>query len=389
MQQIGILGSGAMGAGIAQVAATAGCEVVIFDAFEGALIKGCNLIEANLNRLVERKKMDDVTAKIIFGRIKFCDNLDAFTDCELVIEAIVEDLELKKSSFQQLESVVNHDCILASNTSSLSLTAIAAACKNPNRVVGIHFFNPAPIMELVEIIPAIQTNKLIVTKVKNVIQNWGKIVVEARDTPGFLVNRIARPFYGEAMRILEEDIADCATIDWAMMEFGNFKMGPFALMDFIGHDVNYRVTDSVFSAFYFDPRYRPSLTQKSLLDAGWLGKKSGKGFYNYADNVTKIEPNKNSEIGKKIFLRILSMLINEAADALFLKIATAEDIELAMQKGTNYPKGLLRWADELGLPNCVELLDNQYIEYGEDRYRCSPLLRRMAKENKTFFPQNV
>ena len=306
-----------------------------------------------------------------------------------VIEAIIEDLELKKTSFRQLESVVNQNCILASNTSSLSLTAIAAACKKPDRVVGIHFFNPAPIMELVEIIPAIQTDKLIITKVKNVIQNWGKIVVETRDTPGFLVNRVARPFYGEAMRILEEDIADCTTIDWAMTEFGNFKMGPFALMDFIGHDVNYRVTESIFSAFYFDPRYRPSLTQKSLLDAGWLGKKSGKGFYNYAENVTKIEPNKNPEIGKKIFLRILSMLINEAADALFLKIATAEDIELAMQKGTNYPKGLLHWADELGLPNCVELLDNQYIEYGEDRYRCSPLLRRMAKDNKTFFPKNV
>jgi 3-hydroxybutyryl-CoA dehydrogenase len=198
---------------------------------------------------------------------------------------------------------------------------------------------------------------------------------------------VARPFYSEALRIFDEGFADMQTIDFAMKEIGGFKMGPFELMDFIGHDVNYVVTESVFTAFYFDPKYKPSLTQKRLVEAGYLGKKSGRGFYDYtviARNEA-ISSNFNKAILNQIFERVIVMLINEAADTLFLNIASAKDIDNAMTKGVNYPKGLLAWADELGINWCVEKMDELYNEYHEDRYRCSPILRRMSRENKSFF----
>ena len=196
---------------------------------------------------------------------------------------------------------------------------------------------------------------------------------------------MARPFYGEALRIYEEGIADVPTIDWAMKEIGGFRMGPFELMDFIGHDVNYTVTETVFNAFFYDPRYKPSFSQKRLVEAGFLGKKSGRGFYNYAENAEKSEPNKETILGNQIVKRIVTMLINEAADAVFWNIATKEDIDLAMTLGVNYPKGLLKWADEIGMENCVETLNQLYNAYQEDRYRCSPLLRKMAKEKEAFY----
>jgi len=208
-------------------------------------------------------------------------------------------------------------------------------------------------------------------------------VAVAKDTPGFIVNRVARPFYGEGLRIYEEGKADFATIDWAMKTFGQFRMGPFELMDFIGHDVNYTVTETVFTSFYFDTRYKPSFTQKRLTEAGFLGKKTGRGFYDYS--VPMPQPKQDDTLGQYIFDRILVMLINEAADALFLNIASAKDIDNAMTKGVNYPKGLLAWADEKGIDWCVSALDNLYNEYHEDRYRCSPILRKMNAQNQTFF----
>ena len=206
----------------------------------------------------------------------------------------------------------------------------------------------------------------------------------AKDTPGFIVNRVARPFYSEALRIYEEGMADFVTIDSAMRTLGGFRMGPFELMDFIGNDVNYAVTESIFTAFYFDPRYKPSFTQKRLTEAGYLGKKSGKGFYDYQNTVTA-EPTIDANLSQTIFERILVMLINEAAEAMFLNIASAQDIDNAMTKGVNYPKGLLAWADEKGIDWCVQKLDDLYNEYHEDRYRCSAILRRMKRENKTFY----
>ncbi len=388
MTNIGIIGSGAMGSGIASVAATAGHEVLVLDSNPAALQRAKDHLLNTLNTLVGKGKMDDRSAKAIFGRLYFMEDKYALKDCGLVIEAVVEDLAVKKTLFEQLEEILPADCLLATNTSSLPVTAIAAACKNPSKVLGIHFFNPAPLMQLVEIIPAVQTDPDVVRKAKNLVESWGKLAVLAKDTPGFIVNRIARPFYGEALRILEEGIADVATIDWAMTEIGGFRMGPFTLMDFIGNDVNYAVTESVFTAFFFDPRYKPSFTQKRLVEAGFLGKKTGRGFYQYGSDAPPPDPKTDRKLGEAIFRRILAMLINEAADALYLGVATRDDIDLAMTKGVNYPKGLLRWADEMGIKTCVKMMDDLHGNYLEDRYRCSPMLRRMGKSGKAFYDGN-
>lgn len=380
---IGIIGSGAMGSGIAQVAAVAGHQVVIYDNNISALEKAKNNLHTTLHKLQEKGKLTN--AEEIFNRFTFAGDINSLAPCGLIIEAIVEKLDIKKAIFSEIENLVNDDCILATNTSSLSVTSIAAACSKPERVIGLHFFNPAPVMALVEIIPAIQTQSNLVEQAKKLMTDWGKVPVIAKDTPGFIVNRLARPFYGEALRIYEEGIADMATIDWAMTEIGKFKMGPFTLMDYIGHDVNYVVTETVFQSFFYDPRYKPSFSQKRLLEAGWLGRKSGKGFYNYAENAAIPEPNKDKILGTQIFERILAMLINEAIEALYLNIASAQDLDLAMTKGVNYPKGLLQWCDEIGADKILSILDNLYSNYHEDRYRASVLLRKMVRESSKFF----
>jgi 3-hydroxybutyryl-CoA dehydrogenase len=383
--KVSVIGSGTMGSGIAQVAATSGCQVKLFDLNNEALIKSKISLEKVLNRLIEKQKIDAAEKNRIQNNISYVNTLSDLSDSDLVIEAIVENLEVKRKVFSELETLVSENTILASNTSSLSITSIAASCQKPERVIGIHFFNPAPLMQLVEVVPAIQTSDEVLNKTVQTISDWKKAVAVAKDTPGFIVNRVARPFYSESLRILEEGFADMTTIDWSLKEIGGFKMGPFELMDFIGHDVNYVVTETVFTAFYFDPRYKPSLTQKRLVEAGYLGRKSGRGFYNYAENAAVVKPTEDKAKAQQIFDRVLVMLINEAADALFLNIASAKDIDNAMTKGVNYPKGLLAWADEKRINWCVEKLDELYNEYHEDRYRCSPILRRMNKENKTFF----
>ena len=380
---VAIIGSGTMGSGIAQVAATSGCTVKIYDTNEQALQKSKQSLEVTLSKLVEKAKIDENEKNRIQSAISYVNTLQELADSNLVIEAIIENLEIKRKLFSELESLVAPETILASNTSSLSIASIAASCQKPERVIGIHFFNPAPLMQLVEVVPAVQTSEEVLNKSVQIISDWKKVVAVAKDTPGFIVNRVARPFYSESLRIYEEGVADFATIDWSLKTIGNFRMGPFELMDFIGHDVNYVVTETVFTAFYFDPRYKPSFTQKRLLEAGYLGRKSGRGFYDYSKELPK--PTEEITLAKQIFERVIVMLINEAADALFLNIASAKDIDNAMTKGVNYPKGLLAWADELGIDWCVNKLDELYNEYHEDRYRCSPILRRMNKENKTFF----
>ncbi len=383
MEKIGIVGAGAMGTGIAQVAAQSGHQVVLFDTFPNAINKAKNNLQNTLLKLEEKGKI--VSASLIFSRFIFTEKIEQLSDCQLIIEAIIEDAEIKKQMFLQLENIVSNECILASNTSSLSITSIAAACKNPSRVVGIHFFNPAPIMVLVEIIPALQSDEKIVAKSKHLIDSWQKKTVLCRDTPGFIVNRIARPFYSESLRILEEGIANIATIDHALRTFGGFRMGAFELMDFIGHDVNFRVTESIFNANYYEPRYKPSLTQKRLFEAAWFGKKSGRGFYNYAENASNPSIVNDENLQKNIANRVVVMLINEAADALLFNIANRDDIDTAMQKGVNYPKGLLAWADEIGIENIVKQLDELYNYYHEDRYRCSAILRKMASSGMKFY----
>src|SRR5262249_12756446 len=226
----------------------------------------------------------------------------------------------------------------------------------------------------------------LVEEAGEVMGGWGKVAVVASDTPGFIVNRVARPFYGESIRILEEGIADCATIDWAMRELGSFRMGPFELMDFIGNDVNYAVTRSVYEGMFNDPRYRPSITQQRLVEAGRLGRKSGRGYYDYAAGVVAPEPTRDAELGRRIVDRVLAMLMNEAIDAVYMRVASPGDVDLAMTRGVNYPKGLLAWADELGAPVVLESMERLQAEYGEDRYRPSPLLKRTAREHGRFIP---
>ena len=380
-----------MGSGIAQVAATADCKVIVFDTQKQALVHSDKKLRKILDRLVEKQRIEEAKKSSILENIQYVNKLDELSPCDLVIEAIIENVEIKEKVFKELSQRVSDDCIVASNTSSLSITSLASFYKKPERFIGIHFFNPAALMKLVEIIPAVQTDSSIVQQCVDTIQSWGKTTVLAKDTPGFIVNKVARPFYSEALRIFEEGIVgespelSFATIDRAMTEKGGFRMGPFTLMDFIGNDVNYAVTESVFRSFYYDPRYKPAFTQKRLSEAGYHGRKAGRGYYSYAEGSSLPEGLDNDALLNEIAERIVVMLINEAADTLHNNIASMEDIELAMTKGVNYPKGLFKWADEIGVTKCVEKIDTLYDWYHEDRYRCSPLLRKMAKENKSFY----
>ena len=380
---IGVLGSGTMGTGIAQIAATQGHDVVIVDSNEEALVNASKKLQKIFTRLVEKQRMTQEEMQASIARTTFTTDFAALSDSKLIIEAIIEDLQIKQDVFRKLEDIVATDCILATNTSSLSVTAVASGCEKDSRVLGIHFFNPAPLMPLVEIVPGLATDEQILQNAKQIIDSWGKTVVIAKDTPGFIVNRIARPFYGESIRILEEGVADVATIDWALKEYG-FRMGPFELMDLIGNDVNYKVTCSVFAAFFYDQRYKPSFTQQRLVEAKRYGRKSGHGYYNYAEGAQKPEAKQDKQLAEQIMMRVVCMIINEAIDAVFLQIASEVDIDLAMTKGVNYPKGPIAWAQEIGLAKVLDYLQNLYEEYGEDRYRPSPLLRRMVKNNRNF-----
>ncbi len=381
---VGIIGTGAMGAGIAQVAASNGCKVLMYDTSKEMLTKAVDNIGSSLQKLLEKNKLKVEEKNTIFNHISVHSQMHDLASCDLIIEAIVEDLTIKKGVFSSLEEIVRPDCILASNTSSLSIASIAAACKQKERVIGIHFFNPAVLMPLVEIIPSLTTSEEVFNRSYAIIKDWGKVTVKAKDTPGFIVNRLARPFYGEAIKIYEEGMADFATIDYAMKSLGEFKMGPFELMDFIGNDVNYRVTETVWQQFFYDPRYRPTLTQKRLFEAGLFGRKTNKGYYDY-NTAEMPQPNTSPELLQKIFLRIIAMLINEAAEALFLQIGTREDLDLAMEKGVNYKKGLLKWADEIGLDIILNELNSLHHWFGDDRYRASVLLKQKIKEGSRFY----
>ncbi len=384
---IGVVGAGAMGSGIAQVAAVAGHRVIIADADPAAVTRASAAVSRALARDVEKGRMASGEDTATLARIEFVEagagDLRRFAGCGLVIEAIVERLDAKRALFAALEDMVPDECVLATNTSSLAIAAIGGGCRRADRVVGVHFFNPAPVMPLVEIVPSLATETEVTSAVRALVDSWGKTTVVASDTPGFIVNRIARPYYGEAIRMYEEGLADIATIDWAMKTAGRFRMGPFELMDFIGHDVNFAVTRSVFEGSWYDPRYRPSVTQQRLVEAGWLGRKTGRGFYDYAPGAPQPAPTEDHALAERLFDRTLALLVNEAIDAVLMRVATPRDIELAMTKGVNYPRGLLAWGDEVGLNVILGRLDALYAEYGEDRYRPSALLRRLVRDGRS------
>jgi 3-hydroxybutyryl-CoA dehydrogenase len=381
---IGVIGAGAMGAGIAQVAAVHGHAVVLADAMPAAIGRARTTHAKAMEREVEKARLTREAANAVLARITYvegvgAESLAAFAPCAMAIEAIVERLDAKQDLLRTLEQIVSPTAILASNTSSLSIAALAGVCTHKTRVVGVHFFNPAPVMPLVEIIPGITTHGDVVAQATAFAQSWKKVTVQAADTPGFIVNRVARPFYGESLRLLEEGLADCATIDWALRTVGGFRMGPFELMDFIGHDVNFAVTRSVFDGMYHDPRYRPSLRQQRLVEAGWLGRKTGRGFYDYSEGAVKPEPTEDPVLAEDIVTRVLAMLVNEAVEAVHLGICTVADVELAMTTGVNYPRGLLAWGNEIGAATVLARLQSLQFETGDDRYRPSVRLRRAVQ----------
>ncbi|MEM5331804.1 3-hydroxyacyl-CoA dehydrogenase [Paraburkholderia sp. JHI2823] len=487
---VGIVGAGAMGAGIAQIAATAGHRVIVYDVNPAAVDKALVSIAAALRKLAEKGRLGVADANAAIDRLSAAPDLSGFREVGLVVEAIAEKLEIKQRVFAELERCVSDTCILATNTSSISITAIGAALRKPERVVGMHFFNPAPLMALVEVVSGLATLKRVADQVYATAASWGKVPVHAKSTPGFIVNRVARPFYAEGLRVLVEQAADAASIDAVMREAGQFRMGPFELMDLIGHDVNFAVTESVFQAMFGDRRFTPSIVQRELVDGGFLGRKSGKGFFDYSSDAVKarayIEPPANepatirlgppsapgarlqdrllaaglpmshersteagviaeidgavlmqtdghtatrraADIGRDsvvlvdfardyfstkmvavsrsmrcnerayqavvgalqrcnyevvpmkdiaglAVMRTVAMLANEAADAVNQGVCSAQDLDLAMEKGVNYPVGPLKWADEAGVELFHRVLTNLAEHYGEERYRISPLL---------------
>jgi 3-hydroxybutyryl-CoA dehydrogenase len=282
-----VVGAGIMGAGIAQVAAAAGHRVLLFDARGGAAVQAGERLAATLEALVGKGKLAADAARATLARVEPVDSLGAARDARLVIEAIVEDAEVKRALFRQLEAIVGPECVLASNTSSISITLLANGLARPGRLVGMHFFNPVPLMKLVEVVSGLHTEPAVAAAIFELAATWGKVPVHARSTPGFIVNRIARPFYAETLALLQEQAASPEVLD-ACLRSAGFRMGPCELMDLIGHDTNFAVTQSVYAANFFDKRYVPSLVQRELVDGGLLGRKSGRGFYRYPQGATPL-----------------------------------------------------------------------------------------------------
>jgi 3-hydroxybutyryl-CoA dehydrogenase len=497
---VAVIGAGAMGAGIAQVAAVFGHRVQLHDTRIGATDAAKKAIAAALDALVGKGKLAREAADAAVARIATVVTLADACVAQLVVEAIIEDLAVKRELFGRLEHIVAPESILASNTSSFSITALASGMKHPGRVVGMHFFNPAPLMPLVEVIGGIATDPGVAEVVEATAAAWGKVPVRAASTPGFIVNRCARPFYSESLRLAFERAADPATIDAVVREAGSFRMGPFELMDLIGLDVNFAVTQSVWDGYFRDPRYAPSLLQRELVTAGRLGRKSGRGFYDYSPGAAKPVPRTESpqpkparvivhgdlgiaaplatrmasngvavesarvdsrfpagalhvagdgggawlalsdgrtattrvaasgvrdlvlfdlafdfataarlavarsdtcsdaayaaavgalqatgtavsrfdDIAALAVLRIVASLANEAAEAVVQGVAAPAAIDLAMQKGVNYPRGPLAWGDVIGAATVRDAIAHLAAQYGEDRYRVSPLVARRA-----------
>jgi 3-hydroxybutyryl-CoA dehydrogenase len=403
-QTIGVVGAGTMGSGIAQLAARAGARTLLHDPLPEALARGAQRAREGLAKEAAKGRLGAEEAEAAAARIETVDALDAMSDCELVIEAAPERPELKRELYARLSEIVPAGCVLATNTSSLLVTQIAAAAGHPERVVGMHFFNPAPLMRLLEVVAGEQSSDEALALAHATGEAMGKTVIRAHDGPGFLVNRCNRPFGLEALRILQERIADIETIDRTMRIEGGFRMGPFELMDLVGVDTGLEISISFYEQSFGEPRWRPSPIAARYVAAGRCGRKTGRGYYDYSrDPYRPPDPdppargagtadgigdgNSAAQTAVKpapggVLERILCQVINECAFALGEGVGGAQDIDTGMTLGLNYPRGPLAWADRIGLDHILAVLDGLCDTYREERYRPAPVLRRLVRDGR-------
>jgi 3-hydroxybutyryl-CoA dehydrogenase len=387
---IGVLGAGTMGNGIAQLAARSGARTLLYDPIPEALQRGLERARDGLQKEAAKGRLTQEEAQAGIERLEAVEDLAAFAPCELVIEAVPERLDLKHDLYRQLSEIVSEECVLATNTSSLLVTAIAAGARSPERVVGMHFFNPAPIMRLLEVVAGEQSSEDALALAHTTGEAMGKTVIRAHDGPGFLVNRCNRPFGLEALRLLTERIADIETIDRVVRVEGGFRMGPFELMDLVGVDTGLEISKSFYEQSFGEPRWRPSPIAARYVAAGLHGRKSGRGYYDYSsdpyrppdpDPPARADANVRPAVGG-VLERIVCQVINECAFALGEGVGSAEDIDTGMVLGLNYPRGPLAWADEIGLDHVLAVLDGLWEQYREERYRPAPALRGLVRAGR-------
>jgi 3-hydroxybutyryl-CoA dehydrogenase len=376
IQRVGVLGAGAMGAGIAQLCAVAGIETRLLDANEDALAAGIARVEGSLGRATERGRIAEADAAAALGRLHPVGAVDDLAGVELVIEAVPEIVDLKVELLGALAALPGEP-ILASNTSSISIGILAQRCGAPERLLGLHFFNPPTAMPLIELIATPATDRAALGRARMLGERLGKQVVDVLDGPGFLVNRCARPFYMESLRMVEDGFAEPWEIDRACVELGGFPLGPFELMDTVGVDISLAVTKSMWEQSYGEPRWRPSPIQVAQVAAGRLGRKTGGGFYDDGDSW-RSRPGASPDLAATILDRVVANLVNEAAFALAAGIATPADLERAMVVGLNHPKGPEAWEQQWGRERIVEILDHLWATEHDPRYRVAPRLRRPA-----------
>jgi 3-hydroxybutyryl-CoA dehydrogenase len=389
-----------MGAGIAQLACRSGARTILFDPIPDALARGVEKLTDGFSKDAARGRLSEEQASAGIARLEVAEDMTAFAGCELIIEAVPERIELKHEIYSRLSEIVSEQCVLATNTSSLLVTAIAATATRPERVVGMHFFNPAPVMKLLEVVAGVESSERALALAVATGEAMGKTVIIAKDGPGFLVNRCNRPFGLEALRLLQEQIADIETIDRTMRVEGGFRMGPFELMDLVGVDTGLEISKSFYEQSFGEPRWRPSPIAARYVAAGLHGRKTGRGYYDYSrDPYRPPDPDPDPKppdppagggtaeatvrpAAGGVLERIVCQVINECAFALGEGVGSAEDIDTGMTLGLNYPRGPLAWADEIGLDHVLAVLDSLWDEYREERYRPAPALRGLVRAGR-------